>query len=267
MNIILYAIILIMGCIFGSFLTLATYRIPLNKDITHERSYCPNCNHKLNFFDLIPIFSYIFLKGRCRYCKKKISPRYFIIELLTGLAFVILALALKINIYELTYIQIIEFIFGVLYIILLFLIGGIDKEHNIIDKRVIIYGITISILNISYQYISCINKFSKYNLNRIAIYLFVILILTIISIKEKKKSKNIDYIIDLVIFTIISCLFTNEIIAILSIICTLLIVTFKLLINKLWNKGKEYNRMSIAFYYVISNSIIILISFLYLLEK
>ena len=92
MNVILYIIIFIMGSVFGSFLTLATYRIPLNEDITHKHSYCPKCNHKLNFLDMIPILSYLFIKGRCRYCKAKISPRYFIIEILCGISFVLLAL-------------------------------------------------------------------------------------------------------------------------------------------------------------------------------
>ena len=51
MNTILYALIFIIGTLFGSFFTLAVYRIPLGKDITHERSFCPNCNHRLEFLD------------------------------------------------------------------------------------------------------------------------------------------------------------------------------------------------------------------------
>ena len=61
MNVIIYIFTFLIGITFGSFFTLAVYRIPLGKDITHERSFCPNCNHKLGFLDLIPIFSYIFL--------------------------------------------------------------------------------------------------------------------------------------------------------------------------------------------------------------
>ena len=79
-EIIAVIIVFIMGAFLGSFCTLAVYRIPLKQDITHERSYCPNCKHKLGFFDLFPIFSYIFLGGKCRYCKEKIRPRYLIIE-------------------------------------------------------------------------------------------------------------------------------------------------------------------------------------------
>ena len=73
MNIIIYITIFVIGTLFGSFFTLATYRIPKKQDITHTHSYCPNCNSKLGFFELIPILSYIFLKGKCKHCGKKIS--------------------------------------------------------------------------------------------------------------------------------------------------------------------------------------------------
>ena len=91
MDTLLYIIIFIMGTVFGSFYTLAVHRIPKRQDITHTHSYCPNCNHKLGFLDLIPVFSYIFLGAKCRYCKEKIRPRYFIIELLSGISFVVIA--------------------------------------------------------------------------------------------------------------------------------------------------------------------------------
>ena len=65
--------IFITGLMFGSFFTLATYRIPRKIDIVKSRSYCPNCKHKLGFFDCFPILSYVSTIGRCRYCKSKIS--------------------------------------------------------------------------------------------------------------------------------------------------------------------------------------------------
>ena len=81
-QIIFYIIVYIIGVLIGSFLTLAIYRIPKKENITHTRSYCPHCNHRLNFLDLIPIISYIILKGKCRYCNEKIGYRYIKIELL-----------------------------------------------------------------------------------------------------------------------------------------------------------------------------------------
>ena len=257
MNICFYILIFILGITFGSFLTLATYRIPLNQDITHERSYCPNCNHKLAFLDLIPVFSYIFLGGKCRYCKKKISPRYMIIEIITGLMFIVLALALNLNIYTLTIPKVIEFSIGVLYIVLLFLIGAIDKEHKKIDKRVLIYGIIISIINVAFQYISCKNSLVNYNLNRIVIYLLLIVIVNIVNIINLKK--DWEYYTNLIIFLVIISLFTYEISAILTVILTLLIIAINLLINKIMNKGKEYNKkMPIAYFLTVSNALVLL---------
>ena len=98
MDYIIYILIFCIGTLFGSFFTLAVYRIPQRKDITHTRSFCPKCNHKLNFWDLIPILSYIFLGGKCKNCKQKIRIRYLILELLGGVIFVLFALIFNINI-------------------------------------------------------------------------------------------------------------------------------------------------------------------------
>ncbi len=81
--------IFVTGLMFGSFFTLATYRIPRKLDIVKSRSFCPNCKHKLGFFDCFPILSYVSTIGRCRYCRKPISIRYPIIELASGFAFLI----------------------------------------------------------------------------------------------------------------------------------------------------------------------------------
>ncbi len=77
----------IIGALFGSFFSLATYRLPRKQDIVCTRSYCPTCKHNLAFFDLIPILSYIFHGGKCKYCKEKISKRYLILELSNALIF------------------------------------------------------------------------------------------------------------------------------------------------------------------------------------
>lgn len=77
----------ILGAIVGSFLNVVIYRLPRGESIVYPASHCPVCNHPLKWYDMIPIFSYVALHGRCRYCGSKISPRYPIIEALTGLAF------------------------------------------------------------------------------------------------------------------------------------------------------------------------------------
>ena len=121
MEAIIYIAIFIIGTLFGSFFTLATYRIPLKQDITHKRSYCPNCNHRLEFWDMIPIFSYIFLKGKCRYCKQKIKPRYLLLEFFSGTTFLLFAISIKLNIFKLNVNTVVYLIYGLLYISTLFL--------------------------------------------------------------------------------------------------------------------------------------------------
>lgn len=88
-----YAIFMfVAGTLFGSFFTLATYRIPRKQDIIKTRSYCPTCKHRLGFFDCFPILSYVSTFGKCRYCKQKISIRYPLIELASGFVFLFIYL-------------------------------------------------------------------------------------------------------------------------------------------------------------------------------
>lgn len=83
-----YFVFFILGLIVGSFLNVVIHRTLKNESIIFPRSYCPNCLTTLKYYDLIPLFSFIFLKGTCRYCKKPISLTYPVVELTTGLLFV-----------------------------------------------------------------------------------------------------------------------------------------------------------------------------------
>lgn len=86
-NYIMFIIIFfVFGAIFGSFINCLIYRLK-NKKTILGRSFCPHCKHNLGFFDLFPIFSYLFLSCRCRYCKKTISFQYFFVEFIAGLVF------------------------------------------------------------------------------------------------------------------------------------------------------------------------------------
>ena len=77
------------GLIAGSFLNVVIYRLPRRESVVFPPSHCPNCGHQLGFFDLFPILSYLWLGGRCRYCRRKINPRYPLVELVTSLVTVI----------------------------------------------------------------------------------------------------------------------------------------------------------------------------------
>ncbi len=83
-------LILCLGLSFGSFITCASYRLPLEIDVVSKPSFCPSCDHKLGFRDLFPVFSWLFQRGKCGHCKTPISPRYPLIEIITGLLFVFL---------------------------------------------------------------------------------------------------------------------------------------------------------------------------------
>ncbi len=82
---LLYFLAFIWGTIWGSFYNVCIYRIPNKISIAYPPSHCPVCGHKLKWYDNIPVISYIMLRGRCRYCGTKISPRYPLVEALTGL--------------------------------------------------------------------------------------------------------------------------------------------------------------------------------------
>ena len=79
----------VLGICVGSFSNVLIYRLPRNESINFPASHCPNCDHKLNFYHNVPIFSWIFLGGKCAFCKQKISPIYPIIELVSGILFLI----------------------------------------------------------------------------------------------------------------------------------------------------------------------------------
>ena len=78
------------GACIGSFLNVVIYRIPAKVSLIHPPSRCPQCRHQLGITENIPVFGWLWLKGRCRWCKAKISSRYPIVETVTGLMFVLI---------------------------------------------------------------------------------------------------------------------------------------------------------------------------------
>ncbi len=227
MQTLMYFIIFIIGTLFGSFYSLAIYRIPIKQSIIYGRSYCPKCNHKLRFLDLIPIFSYIFLGGKCRYCKEKIRKRYILLEISTGLVFLLFALSLQLNIYEININKIIYLFLGIFNISILFIIGGIEKENHIISNSTLLTGLLIQTAYIIYLYML------GFNVYRYVIYLFFMLIFILINtIKLKKKGKESYSIQILTLCSYIAILIKEELL-IISIIFTLLLISIKtMLLNK-----------------------------------
>lgn len=246
MEIFLYSIIFIIGCFFGSFFTLAVYRIPRKEDILIKHSYCPNCNHELGLLDLFPIFSYIFLAGKCRYCKNRIRPRYFLLEILSGITFLLLFISLKMNIYS---INIIYTFLNFIYIAILFIIAGIDKENIKIEKGPLTFGFIFEFIYIIYE---CTLK--NIDVYKYVIYLALLILVLLLSIISLKRSMKEKYFIQILFLSLYMIIFGGSIIYILSVILTLLSIAF----YKIANKDKE--KIPIGFYLCVSNIIVIIIT-------
>ena len=96
-------IIFLYGIIIGSFLNVCIYRIPKKENIVTTRSHCMSCGYQLRWYDLIPLFSWLVLGGRCRKCKAKISVQYPLIEALNGVLYLIVFLCYGVSIETLLY--------------------------------------------------------------------------------------------------------------------------------------------------------------------
>ena len=81
----------VLGAVIGSFVNVVSVREAKGEDFVRGRSYCPNCQHSLHALDLLPILSYLFLRGKCRYCKQSISIRYFLVEMIFSILFCLVA--------------------------------------------------------------------------------------------------------------------------------------------------------------------------------
>ena len=137
-NFLIIGLVFMFGMCIGSFLNVCIYRLPSSMSIIKpSRSFCPQCKSAIKFYDNIPVFSYIWLRGRCRNCKASISLRYPLVELITG----ILAIAI-LFLFGLTLEGLVYFIF----ISSLLVITFIDIDHKIIPDIITLPGIPIGLL-------------------------------------------------------------------------------------------------------------------------
>ena len=128
---------LLAGLLIGSFIAALTYRVPRLVPWALGRSFCPRCKKKLSWFDNIPLFSYLLLSGKCRDCKKRISLRYPVIELVSGLSFVGLGWVWGNYLHS----SPIELLFMVFLFIVTLSILVIDIEHRIIPDNMVFVAI------------------------------------------------------------------------------------------------------------------------------
>ena len=121
----------IFGITLGSFYNVVGYRLPREQSLITPSSHCTSCNHKLGILDLFPVFSFLFLGGKCRYCKQKISWFYPFFEFMTGVLF-----AVSYIIFGAT----VEFFIAITFISMLLIIIISDYQTMIIPDELLIFG-------------------------------------------------------------------------------------------------------------------------------
>ncbi|MGB9848061.1 MAG: prepilin peptidase [Minisyncoccia bacterium] len=157
-EIILSVILFLIGLGVGSFINVITTRFQPDSHIKFSqlvsgRSRCPFCFHQLKWYDLIPIFSFVFLRGKCRYCKNKISYQYPIVEFLTAVIF----LGLFLKIYNLTPVRlalaqqiyswpVILLLSFAIYLSILIILSIIDLKYYLLPDNYILFGVVLAFL-------------------------------------------------------------------------------------------------------------------------
>jgi len=126
----------ILGSLWGSFSNVCIYRLPKNESFVFDRSYCPGCKKKIKWYDNIPLISFLVLKAKCRQCDFKISPQYFMVELLTAIVFTLVYLS-----YSFSITTLLLTILTIFFIIIFF----IDLKHYIIPN-----GLTFPLMFIGF---------------------------------------------------------------------------------------------------------------------
>jgi leader peptidase (prepilin peptidase)/N-methyltransferase len=129
----------VFGCIVGSFLNVCVYRMPLELSVVSPPSHCPHCKYAIPFYLNIPLVTWLVLQGRCKNCGAPISPRYFIVELITGMAFLSCWLFFG-DTHQPSHSLLISFVYGI-FLAGLICATFIDFEHFIIPDEITLGGI------------------------------------------------------------------------------------------------------------------------------
>ena len=128
---VICVLVFIFGSVIGSFLNVVIYRTPLHMSIVNGPSHCFSCGERIKPYDLVPIFSWIFLGGKCRKCKAPISARYTVVEALTGIMFLLAYIRFSASL---------PMVVAIVFFSLLIVLSCIDIDHMEIP-----YWCTISI--------------------------------------------------------------------------------------------------------------------------
>lgn len=137
METVAYLTVAAVGLIFGSFTNVIIARIPHGESVVTPSSHCPRCGHRLGVLDLVPVLSWLFLKGKCRYCQEAISIRYPAVELLTAALFMGVFLRWGISAYTLA---------GWALTVILVSSAFIDLDEGIIPDVITIPGVVLGLV-------------------------------------------------------------------------------------------------------------------------
>lgn len=130
MEIVYTVFALLFGLVFGSFFNVVGLRVPMKESIISPPSHCTRCNRRLTALDLVPVFSYLFLRGKCRSCGAKISWIYMMTELVTGLLFAFTVWHLRFNV---------ELFVALIFISLLIIIVVTDIAYMLIPNKILLF--------------------------------------------------------------------------------------------------------------------------------
>jgi leader peptidase (prepilin peptidase)/N-methyltransferase len=134
---VLASAIFLFGLAFGSFLNVCIYRLPRGLSVVTPRSACPKCNHPITFYDNLPVVSWLVLGGRCRQCKTKISPRYWMIELLTALLFLACYWCFGLTLSTLKYCVLAFLLLGLIFT---------DAETKLLPDKMTLPGLALGVI-------------------------------------------------------------------------------------------------------------------------
>jgi leader peptidase (prepilin peptidase)/N-methyltransferase len=133
---LLYVFSVLFGTVLGSFLNVVIYRVPLQESLVKPGSRCPSCGTSIHWYDNVPVLSWLFLGGRCRACGSAISPRYLVVEAMTGVLFGLAAWR-----FDMDWPLLVAWAF----ISAMIAVAFIDYDHMIIPNKIVLPGTLIGL--------------------------------------------------------------------------------------------------------------------------
>ena len=264
MNILIYLIVFIIGTYFGTFVLYTINSITIKEKNKDEKFTCKYCNNTLSIIEMIPVFSYIFLRGKCKHCGKKIDSNYLLIEFLMG----IISLGIYISIHgiwnTMSISLLTEYLFMMIFIITLCIIAGVDKKSKKVYRPILFIGIFVGFIHLGYLYIN--NNIALINIHKYISFFVIFCILSFITynnhfIEYKYLLELLSLCIYINMFEISEVFLITSVLTMIFLVLNVAIKKHKMKIDK--NSVLVENNIKldipIAYWLCISNIIAIII--------